>query len=86
MNLYGYNYYIVIFTEVYDFIYYNVYTAIEFIFIRKLQLFQKIIFKNKNVLYIIYEIYFYKKVMSLQILKITDYSQSRKKPEYTQME
>ena len=73
MNLYGYTYYIVIFTEVYDFIYYNVYTAIEFIFIRKLQLFYKIIFKNKNVLYIIYEIYFYKKVMSLQILKITDY-------------
>ena len=35
-------------------------------------------FKNKNVLYIIYEIYFYQKVMSLQILKITVYLQSRK--------
>ena len=35
-------------------------------------------FKNKNVLYIIYEVYFYQKVMSLQILKITVYLQSRK--------
>ena len=43
-------------------------------------------FKNKNVLYIIYEIYFYQKVMSLQILKTAVYFQSRKIRAYIQME
>ena len=62
-----------IYKKVYDYIYQNVYTTIEFIFIRESYTYYNIVFKSKNALYIIYEIYFYWKVMSLQILKITVY-------------
>ena len=48
-----------LFKEVYNYIYQNVYTTIEFIFIRENYTYYNAVFKNKNILYIIYEIYFY---------------------------
>ena len=61
------------FNEFYDYINQNVYTTIKFIFIRESYIYYNDVFKNKNVLYILHDIYFYENVMSLQILKVTVY-------------
>ena len=41
-----------IYKKVYDYIYQNVYTTIEFIFIRESSTYYNVVFKNKNVIYI----------------------------------
>ena len=50
------------FKEISDYIYQNVYTTIEFIFIRESYTYYNVVLKNKNVLYIIYEFFFIRKL------------------------
>ena len=50
-------------------IFIRTFTHLQNLYLLESYTYYNIIFKNKNGLHIIYEIYFYQKVMSLQILK-----------------
>ena len=67
-------------------IFIGTFTQLQNLYLSEIYTYYNVIFKNKNVLYIINEIYFFKKVMSLQILEITVYLYFRKIGAYIQME
>ena len=73
-------------------IFIRTFTKLQNLSLSKSYTYYKAIFKNslgyidENVLFIIYQIYFYKKVMSLQILETTVYYYSRKIRAYIYVE